>query len=101
MKAFRLLKLDYLRRSLLKLIRQGLSFFQLQMKVVYEGAILAPMVRIGTLPTRLLCLRHHAKLVYSEEIIDHRLVNCKRFDMGTHIDYKLSEVDSPVFQVLV
>ena len=68
--------------------------------VVYEGAILAPMVRIGTLPTRLLCLRHHAKLVYSEEIIDHRLVNCKRFDMGTHIDYKLSEVDSPVFQVL-
>ena len=38
--------------------------------VKYEGAILAPMVRIGTLPTRLLCLREGATLVYSEEIID-------------------------------
>ena len=28
--------------------------------------ILAPMVRIGTLPTRLLCLRYGADLVYSE-----------------------------------
>ena len=29
-------------------------------------SILAPMVRIGTLPTRLLCLKYGADLVYSE-----------------------------------
>ena len=50
--------------------------------VKYEGAILAPMVRIGTLPTRLLCLREGASLVYTEEIIGHRLMNCKLFKMN-------------------
>ena len=62
--------------------------------VKYEGAILAPMVRIGTLPTRLLCLREGASLVYTEEIIDHRLMNCKLFKMNGFYDFKLSAVDN-------
>lgn len=37
---------------------------------MYENKlILAPMVRIGTLPTRVLSLRHGADLVYTEELI--------------------------------
>eukprot|EP01134_Creolimax_fragrantissima_P003319 CFRG3319T1 len=39
---------------------------------------LAPMVRAGTLPLRLLCLRQGAHLVYSEELIDHSLLKCTR-----------------------
>ncbi len=37
---------------------------------------LAPMVRVGTLPSRLLALRYGADLVYSEELIDFRLAKC-------------------------
>ena len=51
--------------------------------------ILAPMVRIGTLPMRLLCLKYGADLVYSEEIVDHKMLQCKRIinsDLGT-VDY--------------
>ncbi|XP_064398068.1 tRNA-dihydrouridine(20) synthase [NAD(P)+]-like [Halichondria panicea] len=40
--------------------------------------MLAPMVRIGTLPTRLLALEYGADIVYSEELIDHRMVQCQR-----------------------
>ncbi len=35
--------------------------------------VLAPMVRIGTLPARLLALRYGADIVYTEELIDHRV----------------------------
>lgn len=34
---------------------------------------LAPMVRVGTLPMRMLCLQYGASLVYTEELIDRRL----------------------------
>jgi tRNA-dihydrouridine synthase 2 len=47
------------------------------------------MVRIGTLPMRLLALEYGADLVYSPEIIDKRLVNSTRIinkDLGT-IDF--------------
>lgn len=44
--------------------------------------MLAPMVRVGTLPMRLLALDYGADLVYSEEIIDHKLVRCKRVSNG-------------------
>jgi len=40
--------------------------------------ILAPMVRIGTLPMRLLSLEYGADLVYSEELIDWKLLHCER-----------------------
>lgn len=40
--------------------------------------ILAPMVRINTLPMRLLALDYGADIVYTEELIDHRLIRCSR-----------------------
>jgi len=38
--------------------------------------ILAPMVRVGTLPMRLLALEYGADIVYSEEIIDKKIIAC-------------------------
>ena len=38
---------------------------------------LAPMVRIGTLPSRLLALRYGADLVYTEELVDFKMVKCR------------------------
>ncbi|UZJ51127.1 hypothetical protein CBS101457_000447 [Exobasidium rhododendri] len=43
-----------------------------------EGLFLAPMVRIGSLPTRLLSLQYGADLVWSPEIVDRALVGCDR-----------------------
>lgn len=67
----------------------------------YAGkVILAPMVRIGTLPSRLLALQYGADLVYSEELIDHRLVQCKRVEnhvLGT-IDFIQDDSSRPMFQ---
>lgn len=51
--------------------------------------ILAPMVRVGTLPMRLLALEYGADLVYTEEIIDWKLLRAERLTndvLGT-IDY--------------
>lgn len=45
-----------------------------------DKIILAPMVRMGMLPFRLLCLRYGADLVCSEEIIDVKLLRCKRIE---------------------
>ncbi|XP_074645438.1 tRNA-dihydrouridine(20) synthase [NAD(P)+]-like [Tubulanus polymorphus] len=42
--------------------------------------ILAPMVRIGQLTTRLQALRYGADLVYSEEVIDYRMLRTKRVE---------------------
>ncbi|KAK9475494.1 uncharacterized protein V1510DRAFT_409390 [Dipodascopsis tothii] len=45
----------------------------------YSGKlILAPMVRTGELPTRLLALRYGADLVWSPEIVDKKIIGCKR-----------------------
>lgn len=44
--------------------------------------ILAPMVRIGTLPMRLLSLKYGADLVWSPEIIDRRLIKSQRVFNG-------------------
>ena len=47
----------------------------------YEGKmILAPMVKIGTTPMRLLALDYGADIVYTEEIIDFRILNSKRIE---------------------
>ncbi|KAG8334341.1 tRNA-dihydrouridine(20) synthase [NAD(P)+]-like protein [Homalodisca vitripennis] len=43
-----------------------------------DKVILAPMVRIGTLPMRLLSLDYGADIVYSEELIDWKLLRCER-----------------------
>lgn len=40
--------------------------------------ILAPMVRVGTLPMRLLALDYGADLVYCEELIDFKLLRSIR-----------------------
>lgn len=61
--------------------------------------ILAPMVRIGTLPARLLAIDYGADLVYSEEIIDFRLLRSKRSvntELGT-IDF-IDNEDVVVFR---
>ncbi|XP_030646122.1 tRNA-dihydrouridine(20) synthase [NAD(P)+]-like [Chanos chanos] len=39
---------------------------------------LAPMVRVGTLPMRLLALDYGADIVYCEELIDIKMVQCER-----------------------
>lgn len=44
--------------------------------------ILAPMVRVCTLPMRLLALEYGADLVYTEELIDWKLLNSKRVENG-------------------
>lgn len=52
---------------------------ELEKRLNYANKIiLAPMVRIGTLPMRLLALRHGADIVYSEEIIDWKLLKTYR-----------------------
>ncbi|XP_033626350.1 tRNA-dihydrouridine(20) synthase [NAD(P)+]-like [Asterias rubens] len=61
--------------------------------------ILAPMVRIGTLPARLLALDYGADIVYCEELIDHKLLHCRRVEndiLGT-VDFVMSN-DIVVFQ---
>eukprot|EP00053_Salpingoeca_punica_P012845 m.115437 g.115437 ORF g.115437 m.115437 type:complete len:529 (+) comp16049_c0_seq1:125-1711(+) len=56
---------------------------------MYANAVcLAPMVRGGTLPTRLRALRCGADLVWSEELIDHKLINCTRV-----VNARLNTVD--------
>ncbi|KAF9575183.1 hypothetical protein EC968_004119 [Mortierella alpina] len=54
-----------------------------------NAAILAPMVRVGTLPMRLMALEHGADLVYTPEVVDKGIVGAERVvneDNGT-IDY--------------
>ncbi|XP_015588531.1 tRNA-dihydrouridine(20) synthase [NAD(P)+]-like [Cephus cinctus] len=48
-------------------------------RLKYEGKVmLAPMVRIGTLPMRLLALDYGADIVYTEELIDWKLLRSIR-----------------------
>ena len=50
---------------------------------------LAPMVRVGTLPMRLLTSRYGADTVYGEEIIDRKITQTKRVEntLFNTIDY--------------
>eukprot|EP00045_Choanoeca_perplexa_P014794 m.176333 g.176333 ORF g.176333 m.176333 type:complete len:528 (-) comp16798_c0_seq5:861-2444(-) len=49
------------------------------MALSYSNKVmLAPMVRGGTLPTRLLALKYGAQVVYGEELIDFRMLECER-----------------------
>jgi tRNA-dihydrouridine synthase 2 len=44
--------------------------------------ILAPMVKAGTLPLRLLALQYGADIVYCEELIDWKLLRSTRRENG-------------------
>jgi len=49
------------------------------MAVCYDNKlVLAPMVRVGTLPFRLLAASYGAEIVYTEEIVDLKLVKTER-----------------------
>jgi len=50
--------------------------------------ISAPMVRISHLPFRLLALKYGADIIYTDEIIDYKLVGCKRY-----VNHALGTVD--------
>lgn len=45
-----------------------------------EVVCLAPMVRAGTLPLRLLALEYGADLVWSEEIVARKMAGCRRIE---------------------
>ena len=45
--------------------------------------VLAPMVRVGTLPMRLLALAYGAHKVYTEELIDWKILRSTRVNNGT------------------
>ena len=58
-------------------------------KRMYNTISLAPMVRMNTLPFRELCASNGADFVFTEEIIDRKLIWCKRVEnkeLGT-IDF--------------
>jgi len=44
--------------------------------------ICGPMVRISSLPFRLLALEYGADIVFSEELIDYRFIQCVRVENG-------------------
>lgn len=61
---------------------------------------LAPMVRSGELPTRLMALKHGADLVWLPEIIDKKLRNCIRVEnteLGTidYVETRNNEIPKP------
>ncbi len=53
----------------------------------YSNRILCgPMVRISSLPFRLLALEYGADIVFSEELIDYRLTQCIRVENGIFLN---------------
>uniref|UniRef100_K3W5R3 tRNA-dihydrouridine synthase n=1 Tax=Globisporangium ultimum (strain ATCC 200006 / CBS 805.95 / DAOM BR144) TaxID=431595 RepID=K3W5R3_GLOUD len=73
------------------------------MAELYANAVcLAPMVRMGTLPLRLLSLRYGADLVYGEEIVDKRIIAATRVSNGIKlldtVDYVSNSSGSVVFR---
>ncbi|XP_063229795.1 tRNA-dihydrouridine(20) synthase [NAD(P)+]-like isoform X3 [Bacillus rossius redtenbacheri] len=65
-----------------------------------DKLILAPMVRVGTLPMRLLALDYGADIVYCEELIDWKLLRSKRREndvLGT-VDYVDQSDGSIIFR---
>ncbi|XP_048253841.1 tRNA-dihydrouridine(20) synthase [NAD(P)+]-like [Haliotis rufescens] len=64
-----------------------------------QKVILAPMVRVCTIPMRLLALEYGADLVYCEEIIDFKILTAKRKvnDVLGTVDYILND-DIVVFR---
>ncbi|XP_078607948.1 tRNA-dihydrouridine(20) synthase [NAD(P)+]-like [Branchiostoma floridae x Branchiostoma japonicum] len=65
-----------------------------------DKVMLAPMVRIGTLPARLLALDYGADVVYCEELIDHSMLQCQRVEneLLDTIDFIKEQAHHPVFR---
>jgi tRNA-dihydrouridine synthase 2 len=63
--------------------------------------ICGPMVRISSLPFRLLALEYGADIVFSEELIDYRLTQCIRVenDLFNTIDFVVPGEDRPMLQI--
>ena len=51
---------------------------QSKASLLYRGEALAPMVRASTIPLRTLALKYGADFVYTEELVDHSLIECQR-----------------------
>lgn len=47
-------------------------------KLLSGAAVLAPMVRCGTLPLRLAVLRHGATFAWGEELVDHKVMHGRK-----------------------
>ncbi|XP_040264921.1 tRNA-dihydrouridine(20) synthase [NAD(P)+]-like isoform X1 [Bufo bufo] len=64
-----------------------------------DKLILAPMVRVGTLPMRLLALDYGADIVYCEELVDIKMLQCKRVvnEVLQTVDY-VAPTERVIFQ---
>ncbi|XP_056382412.1 tRNA-dihydrouridine(20) synthase [NAD(P)+]-like [Hyla sarda] len=64
-----------------------------------DKLILAPMVRVGTLPMRLLALDYGADIVYCEELVDIKMLQCKRVvnEVLQTVDY-IAPTERVIFQ---
>ncbi|CAN2391821.1 tRNA dihydrouridine synthesis, partial [Pristimantis euphronides] len=64
-----------------------------------DKIILAPMVRVGTLPMRLLALDYGADIVYGEELVDIKMLQCKRVvnEVLQTVDY-IAPTERVIFQ---
>jgi tRNA-dihydrouridine synthase 2 len=71
------------------------------MELDYRGKhILAPMVRVGGLPFRMLAAEYGADITYGEEIVDHKMVRCRRVvnePLGT-VDFVENASNEVVFR---
>ncbi|XP_024534950.1 tRNA-dihydrouridine(20) synthase [NAD(P)+]-like [Selaginella moellendorffii] len=65
-----------------------------------DKLILAPMVRVGTLPFRMLAAGYGADLTYGEEIVDHKMLKCSRVvnDVLGSIDFVEKGTNDVVFR---
>ncbi|KAL7141578.1 hypothetical protein ABFS83_08G062900 [Erythranthe nasuta] len=71
------------------------------MEIDYRNKlVLAPMVRVGTLPLRMLAAEYGADITYGEEIIDHKLLKCERRinDLLGTVDVVEKGTESVVFR---
>ena len=63
--------------------------------------MLAPMVRVGTLPMRLLCLDYGANLVFSPEVVDKSIIGCRRlFNRNSKTVDFVNSNDKLIFRTL-
>lgn len=71
-----------------------MNFDRSFLEMNYSNQVLCgPMVRISSLPFRLLALEYGADLVFSEELIDYRLIQCVRVENGMKISTLFLTVD--------